>query len=118
MWQVLAFRAMEADARVAVDLAALNAVVDALARCGRMGDAEDQLERATELCRRRGAVLAPALCATPLTAPQVLGCSCMEGPFRANMDHIIQGRHGDPPFTGLQCILQPWMSPILSSSWL
>ena len=53
--QVLAFRAMEADARVAVDLAALNAVVDALARCGRMGDAEAQLDRAMQLCGRQGA---------------------------------------------------------------
>ncbi|CAL8460726.1 g257 [Coccomyxa elongata] len=51
---VLAFRAMEADARVAVDVAALNAAVDALARCGRMGDAERQLDHAMQLCERQG----------------------------------------------------------------
>jgi hypothetical protein len=52
--QVRAFRAMEADARVAVDESALNAVVDALARCGDMEEAEQQLERVNSLCQRRG----------------------------------------------------------------
>ncbi len=77
---MLAFRAMEADARVAVDVAALNAVVDALARCGRMGDAEKQLDRAMQLCERQGAPLrrAPAPVPPGLKSLCSGACICSE----------------------------------------
>ncbi len=65
MAQVQAFEAMEADARVAVDLEALCAHVDALARCGRMADAAAQAERAAAICQRQGAAPALALNAHP-----------------------------------------------------
>ena len=53
--QVLAFEAMQADSRVAIDIAALNAVVDAYARCGRMPEAETCLDQATQRRQQRGA---------------------------------------------------------------
>lgn len=54
---------MEADARVAVDQPALGAVVDALARAGRMAEAAAQTQRAAELCHRQGAAqLRAAVC--------------------------------------------------------
>ncbi len=52
--QVLAFEAMKADSRVAIDIAALNAVVDAYARCGRMPEAETCLHEATQRRQQRG----------------------------------------------------------------
>lgn len=70
---------METDARVAVDLAALNAVVDALARCGRMDSAEMQLERATELCRRKGVFSPPVLFFTCLLPATCLHATSQEG---------------------------------------
>lgn len=55
--QVLAFEAMQADSRVAIDIAALNAVVDAYARCGRMPEAETCLHEATQRRQQRGIAL-------------------------------------------------------------
>ena len=52
--QVLAFEAMQADSRVAIDIAALDAVVDAYSRCGRMPEAEACLHEATQCNQQRG----------------------------------------------------------------
>ena len=52
--QVLAFEAMQADSRVVIDVAALDAVVDAYSRCGRMPEAEACLHEATQCNQQRG----------------------------------------------------------------
>ena len=56
--QVRAFGALEADAAVAPDGAALGALADALARAGRMDAAERALARATALAEAAGVLRA------------------------------------------------------------
>ena len=70
-----AFGALEADAAVAPDGAALGALADALARAGRMDAAERALARAAGLAEAAGAtcaqqrhfcrVVCVAFCSTP-----------------------------------------------------
>ena len=72
--QVLAFEAMRADRRVAMDIAALNAGVDAYAHCGRMPEAEACLHETTQRCQQRGIPFRSM--ATPKADIPSLGCCC------------------------------------------
>ena len=80
--QVLAFEAMRSDRRVAMDIAALNAGVDAYAHCGRMPEAEACLHETTQRCQQRGTPLAlhgrpPRLTCCPLAgAAAAVALSC------------------------------------------
>ena len=68
--QVLAFEAMRLDRRVAMDIAALNAGVDAYAHCGRMPEAEACLQETTQRCQQRGT----PLCAAWQPSPELTCC--------------------------------------------
>ena len=58
--QVLAFEAMQADGRVAVDVAAWCAAAHAYAHCGRMPEAEACLHEATQRSQQRGMLFSPS----------------------------------------------------------
>ncbi len=87
---------MEADGRVAVDLAALNAHVDALVRAGRMAQAQAQAERGAELRARQGAraCSGPCLIRTRLSSSSV-PCRSLEECSRATVYVELRGACGD-----------------------
>ena len=70
---MLAFEAMRSDRRVAIDIAALNAGVDAYAHCGRMPEAEACLHETTQRCQQRGIPPAAWLATPRLTCSPSAG---------------------------------------------